>query len=81
MARNLNLVASLILIGLVVIFVVQNTEVLNVEFLIWSFEVRRAFLIFIVLGIGIVVGWVLRRSPQQSGPKGDSDPADRGTSS
>ena len=69
MARNLKLVASLILIGLVVVFVAQNTEVLRVEFLIWSFEIRRAFLIFLVLGIGIIVGWVLRRGPSQT-PQG-----------
>ncbi len=68
MIRNLKLVASLVLVGLVVIFVVQNTEVLNVEFLIWSFEIRRAFLIFLVLAIGIIVGWVVRKGAEPTDP-------------
>jgi hypothetical protein len=32
---------------------------LNVEFLIWSFSLRRAVLLFVVLLIGIVIGYVL----------------------
>jgi uncharacterized integral membrane protein len=47
------------LVGLVIIFTLQNTEVLNVEFLLWSFSLRRAVLLFIVLLIGIVIGYVL----------------------
>jgi len=47
------------LVGLVVIFTLQNTEVLNVEFLLWSFSLRRAVLLFVVLLIGIVTGYVL----------------------
>jgi uncharacterized integral membrane protein len=47
------------LIGLVIVFTLQNTEVLNVEFLIWSFSLRRAVLLFVVLLIGIVIGYVL----------------------
>ena len=65
MSRNLELVASLILVGLVVIFVVQNMEILTVQFLLWSFEIRRSFLIFIVLGIGIMVGWAVRKMPKR----------------
>ena len=65
MSRNLELVASLTLVGLVVIFVVQNIEILTVQFLLWSFEIRRSFLIFIVLGIGIMVGWAVRKRPKR----------------
>ena len=75
MVRNLKLAASLILIGLVVVFVAQNTEVLSVQFLVWSFEIRRAFLIFLVLGIGIIVGWVLRRAPSQTPQDSQSSPS------
>ena len=66
MSRNLELVASLTLVGLVFIFVVQNMEILTVQFLLWSFEIRRSFLIFIVLGIGIMVGWAVRKRPKRS---------------
>ena len=63
--RNVKLVVSLILVGLVVVFVAQNTEAISVEFLGWSFQTRRAFLIFGVLGIGIGVGWILRGSKHE----------------
>ena len=48
------------LLGLIVVFVVQNAEVLQVVFLIWTFEIRRAVLIFVVLVLGILIGWLLR---------------------
>ncbi|MEM1046967.1 MAG: LapA family protein [Pseudomonadota bacterium] len=58
--REAKIVLSIVLIGLVVVFVVQNTEVLTINFLIWNFSIRRAFMIFIVLAIGILTGWLLR---------------------
>ncbi len=50
---------GLILLGLVVIFTVQNTEVMTVRFLLWDVALSRALLIFIVLASGVIVGWVL----------------------
>ena len=58
--KQMKLVSILTLVGLLVLFVVQNAEVLNVVFLVWSFEIRRALLIFVVLAIGILIGWLLR---------------------
>jgi uncharacterized integral membrane protein len=49
----------IVLVGLVVIFILQNTERLNVEFLFWSFSLRRALLLFIVLLVGIITGYAL----------------------
>ena len=77
--RNVKLVVSLILVGLVVIFVAQNVEVVSVAFLGWSFQTHRAFLIFGVLAIGIGAGWILRGSKrasarQQSAPRRPADP-------
>ena len=65
------------LVGLVVIFTLQNTEVLSVEFLFWSFSLRRAVLLFAVLIVGIVTGYVLaafhRNRAGSHGAKGDTD--------
>lgn len=66
MAGNIRLVFSLILIGLIVVFSIQNVAEVEVQFLFWSFTTRRAFLIFAVLAIGILVGWVLHSMHRRS---------------
>lgn len=48
------------LVGLIVVFTIQNAEELQVRFLFWSFSTRRAFILFGVLAIGIVLGWLFR---------------------
>ena len=84
--RNVKLVVSLFFVGVVVIFVAQNVEVVSVAFLGWSFQTHRAFLIFGVLAIGIGAGWILRGSKQagarrESAPRRPADPpnVDAGT--
>lgn len=66
MAGNIRLIFSLILIGLIVVFSIQNVAEVEVQFLFWSFTTRRAFLIFVVLAIGILVGWVLHSIHRRS---------------
>ena len=56
---HFKLVLSLTLTGAVVLFVIQNVSVVEIRFLFWSFAMSRALLIFFVLAIGIVVGWLL----------------------
>lgn len=57
--KNPKVILSLVLLGLLIVFVIQNAEVLNVNFLFWSFAMSRALTLFFVLAIGIVIGWVL----------------------
>jgi uncharacterized integral membrane protein len=56
---NFKLIFSLILVGLAVLFVIQNVAVVEIQFLLWSFSLSRAFLIFCVLAVGILVGWLM----------------------
>ena len=49
-------VFALILVLLVVVFTLQNTEVVEINFVFWHFAMSRALLIFIVLGVGILIG-------------------------
>ncbi|MBC8316943.1 MAG: LapA family protein [Desulfobulbaceae bacterium] len=56
---NFKLIFSLSLIGLAVLFVVQNVAIVEIQFLIWSFSIARSVLIFCVLAIGIIAGWLL----------------------
>lgn len=57
--RNVKLIVSLNLLALLVIFSIQNAELLQINFLFWSFEMRRALMLFLVLAIGVVIGWTL----------------------
>lgn len=56
---HFKLILSLVLTGTVVLFVIQNVSVVEISFLFWSFAMSRALLIFFVLAIGIVIGWLL----------------------
>ena len=56
MIKNIILV---ILIALVLTFVVQNMQVVEVKFLAWTISMSRALMIFGTLIIGIVAGWLL----------------------
>ena len=50
---------GLTLLLLIVIFTLQNAEVVTVNFLLWRLSVSRSLMVFIVLIAGIVVGLVL----------------------
>ena len=50
---------SLVLAFLAFIFITQNTEAVNVRFLAWSAEMSLVLLVFIMLGAGVIIGWLL----------------------
>lgn len=56
---NWKLILILTLLLLVVIFTAQNHEVVKVKFLFWSFEASSAFILFLDLLIGIIIGWAI----------------------
>jgi uncharacterized integral membrane protein len=70
MAGNIRLVLTLTLIGLIVVFSIQNVAEVEIQFLLWSFTTRRAFLIFAVLIIGILVGWIIHGIHHRSQRRG-----------
>jgi putative membrane protein len=53
---RLKVALSFLLLILVVVFTLQNTQVTDLNFIFWHFSMSRALLIFIVLGIGIAIG-------------------------
>ncbi len=57
---HFKLILALVLIGLVVLFAVQNYEVVQLRLLFWSVEMSRALLLFLVLATGIGLGWIVR---------------------
>lgn len=51
---------TLLLLIVVLIFTVQNAEMVDVQILSWTVPISRAFLIFWVFFTGVIVGWSLR---------------------
>ena len=56
---HFKLVFSLILAVLAVLFIVQNVTVVEISFLLWSISMSRSLLIFFLLAIGILIGWLM----------------------
>ena len=56
---KVKLVISIVLTAIATVFVSQNTEVVQVNFLTWSIVISLALLVFIALGTGLVIGWLL----------------------
>jgi lipopolysaccharide assembly protein A len=56
---NFKLILSAILAGLAVIFIIQNTAVVDIRFLFWTLSMSRLLLFFFLLAIGVILGWLL----------------------
>ena len=56
---NYKIILSLILGILVVIFIIQNAAVVEIRFFFWTITLSRALVIFLVLAIGILIGWLM----------------------
>ena len=56
---NAKLITILILAGLAVLFIIQNVTVVEITFLFWSIQMSRALMMFLLLAIGVVIGWFL----------------------
>ena len=57
MIRNILFVGLIIL---VIIFVIQNTQIVEVKFLAWQISMSRALILFGTLAIGVIAGWLLK---------------------
>ncbi len=57
---NLKSVIGIVLIALVLVFTVQNLEIVQVRFLLWDVNMPRALMIFVVFLLGVSTGWLLR---------------------
>lgn len=66
MIRNIIFIC---LIGMVVIFVLQNTRVVEVRFLFWTISMSRALMLFGTLAIGLVGGWLITLPRRGKTPK------------
>lgn len=49
----------MVILILVVIFTLQNTEQVDIKFLLWHLSLSRAFMLFLVFIMGMLTGFVL----------------------
>ena len=66
MRRN---VIFLGLIAVVLIFVVQNTQVVEFQFLVWKISASRALMLFGALAVGVIAGWILKSPKARPGKR------------
>ena len=45
---------------LVIIFMVQNVEIVDIKLYAWTISIPRAIMILIVFVVGIILGWIIR---------------------
>ncbi len=55
---KLKLILVIILLLFLAIFIMQNYEIVKIEFLFWSFQTSRALIVFISLFVGLIIGWL-----------------------
>ena len=67
MIRNIIFVC---LIVFVLIFVAQNTQVVEFRFLVWTISMSRALMLFGTLAIGVAAGWLLKVPKQKQAQQG-----------
>jgi uncharacterized integral membrane protein len=56
---NVKIILSLILIGIVFLFVIQNVALVNIRFFIWNLSLSGALLFILLFTFGTIFGWFL----------------------
>ncbi len=57
---NFKLIAILTVIFMATLFLIQNTQVADINILIWTYSMSVSLVIVSILLIGILVGWGLK---------------------
>ena len=56
-----NAKAPVVLLALVIVFALQNTQVVDVQFFFWTLSMSRALVLLGTLVIGLFAGWLIGR--------------------
>jgi len=54
-------IVFVILAVLILLFVIQNTQVVETKFLVWTISMSRSLLLLGTFIIGVIAGWLVRR--------------------
>ncbi|VAX29217.1 hypothetical protein MNBD_IGNAVI01-331 [hydrothermal vent metagenome] len=58
--QSFKLSSLLILIVIATIFLIQNTQVVQINLLFWNLSMSTAIMVVMLLVIGILIGWFLK---------------------
>jgi uncharacterized integral membrane protein len=61
MEKNTKLVITIVLLILAAVIIFQNTVLVDLKMLFWSFQASLIILLILVLIIGIIIGYFLPR--------------------
>lgn len=75
---KIKLALSILLAFLTVVFISQNTEVVRIDFLVWTIDISLVLLLFLALVVGLALGWLLNSYSRYVGNRKRS--SDRGGS-
>ena len=53
------LIIGVILGIFILIFIFQNTTVVDIQLLFWRISMSRALVVLIVFAVGMILGWIL----------------------
>lgn len=56
---NFKTTLGLILLGLFIVFCIQNVSDIQIDFLFWSFPISKLLLMILILIIGIFIGLII----------------------
>jgi uncharacterized integral membrane protein len=56
---NLKLISGLVIICLMLVLIIQNIAIVEIRLFFWTIEMSLVLLILILLGLGVVAGWLL----------------------
>ena len=57
---HINKILVFVLIGITVLFTIQNLAMAEIQFLLWSFSLPRAVLLLVIFAIGFLTGWLVK---------------------
>jgi len=62
------IVIIIVLAVLLIIFVLQNTEMVVVKFWFWDASIPRALLLFVTFAVGLIIGLMVPASRKRKSP-------------
>ena len=64
---SLRIAGIFLAVGLLVVLTLQNTEAVTLRFLVWTMTLSRALLVFLLIVVGVLIGWILRSMLDEEG--------------
>lgn len=60
MSKDIRLWITIGILGLVILFTLQNIATVEITFLFWTMTLPRVVFLIIVFALGVLLGWVLK---------------------